>query len=118
MPSFPPNPNSRRPNAAEIFTDRKEQQAILREVLSPNITSPVDPSTLLTQFYGIGGVGKTALCKRARKIAEEFPRNVRTAATSFEANYWNPDSPFTEVAAELCRCCWSKTFDPISLWDC
>ena len=103
MPPQPPTARDARPDALALFTDRVEQQQLLRQLLSPAPTGPGLP--LLTQFYGVGGVGKSTLCRRACEIAEkEFKGVVSVAVTSFDESRWKAGTPFTEVCAELCRC--------------
>jgi len=105
MPRQQPSPKSVRPDALAIFTDRVTEQEILRKILAPNPPGPLGSSALLTQFYGVGGVGKSTLCRRACEIAAaEFKDTVRLVVTSFDDNRWKEGSAFTEVSAELCRC--------------
>ena len=102
--------NAARPDALAIFTDRVEQRQLLRTILQPVPTSQLGPQYLLTQFYGVGGVGKSALCEQGRKIAEEeFEENVRVVATSFDDSRWNEGTSFTDVATEVCRCLVEKS---------
>jgi tetratricopeptide (TPR) repeat protein len=102
--------NAARPDALAIFTDRVEQRQLLRTILQPVPTSQLGPQYLLTQFYGVGGVGKSALREQGRKIAEEeFEENVRVVSTSFDDSRWNEGTSFTDVATELCRCLVEKS---------
>ena len=104
MPAPVPTKASK-PNALEIFTDRIEEQKLLREILSPQPSQDLGARVLLTQFYGVGGVGKSTLYLRALEIAaNDYEKNVTVIATSFDDNRWGPSSPFTDVLAELCRC--------------
>ena len=94
-----------RPDALEIFTDRVEEQQLLHKLLAPEQFASLGTAVLLTQFYGVGGVGKSTLCQRACEMAAaEFKDTGRVVATSFDDSRWKEGSPFTEVAAELCRC--------------
>ena len=105
MPIVKPTAKNNRPNALEIFTDRAEEQQLLRKLLAPEQSTSLGVTFLLTQFYGVGGVGKSTLCQRACEIAAaEFKDMVRVVVTSFDDNRWKEGSPFTEVSAELCRC--------------
>jgi len=105
MPAPKPSLKNIRPDALEIFTDRVEEQQLLRTLLAPGHSTNLGPKVLLTQFYGVGGVGKSTLCKRAGEIAlAEFKDTVRVVATSFDDNRWKEGSGFTEVSAEICRC--------------
>jgi hypothetical protein len=105
MPAPKPSLKNIRPDALEIFTDRVEEQQLLRTLLAPGHSTNLGPKVLLTQFYGVGGVGKSTLCKRAGEIAlAEFKDTVRVVSTSFDDNRWKEGSGFTEVSAEICRC--------------
>ena len=105
MPTPKPTAKNIRPDALEIFTDRVEEQQLLRTLLAPGHATNLGPKVLLTQFYGVGGVGKSTLCKRAGEIASaEFKDTVRVVSTSFDDNRWKEGSGFTEVSAEICRC--------------
>jgi tetratricopeptide (TPR) repeat protein len=89
----------------ELFTDRVEEQRLLCEVLQPVLAGDAGRRQLVTVFYGVGGVGKTTLCKRAREIVEEkFAARVLCVEITFDDSRWNPGKQFSEVAAELCRC--------------
>jgi tetratricopeptide (TPR) repeat protein len=105
MPIVKPTAKSIRPDALEIFTDRAEEQQLLRKLLASEPSASLGLTFLLTQFYGVGGVGKSTLCQRACEIAAaEFKDTVRVVATSFDDSRWKEGSAFTEVSAELCRC--------------
>jgi len=105
MPPLQPAPKATKPDALAIFTDRVEEQKMLRKILAHAPTKNLGASALLTQFYGVGGVGKSTLCQRACEIAAaEFKDTVRVVTTSFDDSRWKEGSAFTEVSAELCRC--------------
>ena len=105
MPIVKSTAKQTRPDALALFTDRVTEQEILRKILAPNPPVRLGAAVLLTQFYGVGGVGKSTLCQRACEIAAaEFKDTVRVVATSFDDSRWKEGSAFTEVAAELCRC--------------
>jgi tetratricopeptide (TPR) repeat protein len=100
-----PLPNRRRPDALELFTDRIEEQKTLRHLLQRASGDALGRQYLLTVFYGVGGVGKSTLCRQACKIAaEEFKDDVRVVVTSFDDDRWREGTAFTEVCAELCHC--------------
>ena len=105
MPISQPTAKNIRPDALEIFTDRVEEQQLLHKLLAPEPSTILGLTVLLTQFYGVGGVGKSTLCQRACEIATtEFKDIVRVVATSFDDNRWKEGAAFTDVSAELCRC--------------
>ena len=88
-----------------MFTDRVEEQKVLRDVLAPVCTSKLGEHFLLTQFYGVGGMGKSTLCRKVCKTAaaDDGFKNVRVVTVSFDDSRWKQGLPFTEVCAELCR---------------
>ena len=93
-----------KPNAAELFTDRKDERELLRRVLSPVPTSELGAEFTITMFYGVGGVGKTRLCEHGLELARtEFGDRVACAYANFDAQGWHPETSFSLVAAELCR---------------
>ena len=102
MPKSPPS--NRRPDAMELFTDRVNEQKILRQFLAPAQARKEETSLLVTCFYGVGGVGKTTLCRKGLELArKEFPEITTVAHTSFDEGRWTPQSGFAQVAIELCR---------------
>jgi len=104
MPPLQPAPKATKPDALAIFTDRVHEQEALRKILAPALTKNLGGFMLLTQFYGVGGVGKSTLCHRASVIAAtEFKDKVRVVATSFDDSRWKEGTAFSEVCAELCR---------------
>jgi tetratricopeptide (TPR) repeat protein len=71
-------------------------------VLSPQPTPADRPELFLTAFYGIGGVGKSALGAKAREMAAEH-KPVVLVTVDFDTSGWTVDSPFVAVAGELVR---------------
>jgi len=97
-------PTAARPNPFDIFTDRVGEQAVLRQVLHGASSESMGPASLLTAFYGVGGVGKSTLCALARRIVrDECGPNVVGVSVTFDEARYTPTTPFTDVAMALCR---------------
>ena len=93
-----------KPDALELFTDRSQEQATLENILNPASSSLTQPALLVSAFYGVGGVGKTTLCRRALKIADEkFKEDLKCIYIDFDEPRWTPDSSFAKVSAEICN---------------
>jgi hypothetical protein len=111
MPGY--TPSLKKPDALELFTDRVEEQQTVREALKPACSDAARRRRLLTVFYGVGGVGKSTLCRRACELAtSEFGEEIRVAVTSFDDDRCREGSTFTEVCAELCRCLIERKIEP------
>ena len=103
-----------KPDALELFTDRVFEQEVVRRALAPSIVGPIDSQYLITAFYGVGGVGKTTLCRRALEIAEkEFVKATACVHTSFDDQRWSPGASMGAVADELCRALHANGIPPI-----
>ncbi len=87
-----------------MFTDRVQEQELLSEILQPTPESARRRGQFLTVFYGVGGVGKTTLCRRAHEIAAELASNEVVLVTAdFDNNEWSEQTTFATVAGELVR---------------
>lgn len=60
--------------ANTLFVDREEPQALFRNELDDLVHS--GPSPRLLTFYGVGGQGKSALCRQLMRLARE-PENAK-----------------------------------------
>ena len=89
---MPPRSKYARPVANRVFTNREQPIALFnsaRSALAPHRHH-------LLGFYGIGGQGKTALCKKLRQIlADESPQLAVWGHLNFE------EIPFRETARGL-----------------
>jgi tetratricopeptide (TPR) repeat protein len=113
-----PKPSStetgaQRPSALEMFTDRVHEQELLQEILRPVPTTPEHPELFLTVFYGVGGVGKSTLCRRAHEIAaQQASKDVVLATVDYDSSNWSTGTAFANVASELVRCLAEKGIAP------
>ena len=106
---------ARKPDALELFTDRTDEQQLLRRVISASPTGDLEGgwTNLLTVFYGVGGVGKTTLRKQARKIArDEFP-DCTCVVSDFDGEGWTSEKGATQIFAELCRGLLAEKIAPV-----
>jgi tetratricopeptide (TPR) repeat protein len=88
----------------ELFTDRVNEQNMLRQFFAPAQAQKEETNLLVTCFYGVGGVGKTTLCRKGLELARaEFHDLITVAHTSFDDGRWTPQSGFAQIAIELCR---------------
>ena len=60
---------TKRPRGVEIFTDREKEQPIIKARMA--CTPSKQKTEFLTQFYGIGGIGKSTLSEFALKEKTE-----------------------------------------------
>jgi thymidylate kinase len=84
-----------------MFTDRVSEQEILARLLAPCIGAPAQATDFLTVFYGVGGVGKSTLCRRAMETFAEIHPEVVVALINLDTNLWNTKSPFAHLIGEL-----------------
>ena len=95
-----------KPKALELFTDRVGEQELLRRVLACRLTTDLDGGwrNLVTVFYGVGGVGKTTLCRRAMQIARHELQPAATCAyVDLDHGDYSPRCGFMKVASHLCE---------------
>jgi tetratricopeptide (TPR) repeat protein len=105
------------PPPAVVYTDRTEEQALLRKVLAPVRLSADIRNQFLTVFYGLGGVGKTWLCRQVPQIVEELSRgpekeSIVLIRIDFDASAWRPERAFVDVARQLIEELTDAKIDP------
>lgn len=112
-----------KPDALELFTDRENEQSLLRRILKPTEGMREDSHDILTVFYGVGGIGKTTLLEKAIKMAAtEFKGRITSVHCSFDAHDWTVGVAVGQLVGELCRCMDSAgvptdlTFALLLLW--
>jgi hypothetical protein len=100
MPKPPPDKN--RPSALEMFTDRVSEQELLSRLMAPyDDAAPLVKNDFITVFYGVGGVGKTTLCKKAMETASKAKSPVVVAMLNLDSDDWSPTRSFAGFLAGL-----------------
>jgi tetratricopeptide (TPR) repeat protein len=102
-PSSTDRAGSGKPSALELFTDRADQQKLLATILAPAAEAEAEAVStgFLTVFYGVGGVGKTTLCRRVMaSCAEEHPE-VDLVMLNLDFNKWTASTGFAQFLAAL-----------------
>ncbi len=114
MPKASPSETGgQRPSALEMFTDRVQEQELLREIMRPEPTKAERGELFLTVFYGVGGVGKSTLCRRAYEIAkEQDAKELVLVTVDYDGSGWSPETAFVGVVNELVRAFADKGVSP------
>lgn len=103
-----------KPDALELFTDRQTEQEVIQQALAPPSQGNQDSKLFLTAFYGVGGVGKTTLCRRAREIAgTKYPDQIVCVYMTFDDHRWTPGTTMGLAADELCKAMHASGIEPL-----
>ncbi len=62
---------------------------------------PLVKNDFITVFYGVGGVGKTTLCKKAMETASKAKSTVVVAMLNLDSDDWSPTRSFAGFLAGL-----------------
>lgn len=91
-----------RPSALEMFTDRISEQELLARLMSSH-TEGEEPISreFITVFYGVGGVGKSTLCRQAMATCREKNPEVGVAMLNLDSAKWMTDTCFAHFLAAL-----------------
>jgi tetratricopeptide (TPR) repeat protein len=104
MPKQAPTdlPNHGRPSALEMFTDRIDEREVLARCLAPHdeVMKP-KPEDFITVVYGVGGVGKSTLCRWAIEESMRSQQGVLLVMLDLDSSRWNPASAFGHLLAAL-----------------
>lgn len=94
----------------KVFVGRENELALFRQTLEKLTASRPEAETYANTFlvYGVGGMGKTALCKRFVEIAEgEFPQltplYIDWDRRKNRGSTFTPEELMDTVAGELGR---------------
>jgi hypothetical protein len=101
-PSPTDRPNPGKPSALELFTDRVSEQELLAQIMAPHSQGQRPESNdFLTVFYGVGGVGKTTLCRQVRNKCLEIYPEVAVVRLNLDSPDWTPCTSFAQLLATL-----------------
>jgi RNA polymerase sigma factor (sigma-70 family) len=101
-PSSTDRAGSAKPSALHLFTDRVDEQKFLAEIMAPAAEeAEAAPTDFLTVFYGVGGVGKTTLCRRIiASAAAEHPK-IALVMLNLDFDKWTASTGFAQLLATL-----------------
>jgi tetratricopeptide (TPR) repeat protein len=95
-------PNNGRPSALEMFTDRVDEREVLARCLAPHDEqSSPKLDDFITVFYGVGGVGKSTLCRWAIEESMRSQQGGLLVMLDLDSSRWNPTSAFGHLLAAL-----------------
>ena len=101
-PSSTDRTQTGRPSALEMFTDRVSEQELLARLMAPSTGVGGGVSAdFITVFYGVGGVGKTTLCRQMMASCREKHSNVAVVMLNLDFGKWTPESGFAHFLAAL-----------------
>lgn len=85
-----------------MFTDRVSEQELVSRLMAPH-DETVTPQRhdFLTVFYGVGGVGKTSLCRKVSTSSLELYPSVAVVILNLDHDRWTPTSGFFHFLVEL-----------------
>lgn len=93
---------SGKPSALELFTDRVDEQKFLSTIMAPAAEEAEVASTdFLTVFYGVGGVGKTTLCRQVMVSCAAGHPEVTVVLLNLDFDKWTASTGFAQLLADL-----------------
>lgn len=93
---------SGKPSALELFTDRVDEQKFLSTIMAPAAEEAEAASTdFLTVFYGVGGVGKTTLCRQVMVSCAAGHPAVTVVLLNLDFDKWTASTGFAQLLADL-----------------
>lgn len=91
-----------RPSALEMFTDRVSEQELLARLMAPQTGGGGEVfADFITVFYGVGGVGKTTLCRQVMRSCQERHPEVAAVMLNLDFGKWTPEAGFAHFLAAL-----------------
>ena len=85
-----------RQSALKLFTDRDQERGFLRNFFERLAHSSSRPSKPILNIWGVGGIGKTSLLKKAvEELGQDLPR-LRLIFLDLDHDRWTPSTPVTE----------------------
>src|SRR5215469_3768462 len=85
-----------RQSALKLFTDRDQERGFLRNFFERLAHSNSRPSKPILNIWGVGGIGKTSLLKKAvEELGQDLPR-LRLIFLDLDHDRWTPSTPVTE----------------------
>lgn len=101
-PSSTDRAQTGRPSALEMFTDRVSEQELLARLMAPSTGVGGEVSAdFITVFYGVGGVGKSTLCRQMMATCREKHSNVAVVMLNLDFGKWTPEAGFAHFLAAL-----------------
>jgi hypothetical protein len=97
-----------RPSALELFTDRDNERELLRDFFQRLAHPTGRPGKPILSFWGIGGIGKTTLLKKAKEeLGADLP-NFRIVSLDLDHDSWRPNSPIEKFYWHLRSQLWES----------
>ncbi|HTH46780.1 MAG TPA: hypothetical protein VMB21_04665, partial [Candidatus Limnocylindria bacterium] len=100
MPT-PPKALRHRPDDLALFTGRKAERERLEQLFATLLGQSTRPAPLITQFHGLGGIGKSFLRRWVerhwKQLSPADHKRLRLAAINLDvAQIWNLSTPVSE----------------------
>ena len=100
MPT-PPKALRRRPDDLALFTGRKAERERLEQLIATLLGQSTSPAPLITQFHGLGGIGKSFLRLWIEQYWKDLPpadhKRLRLAAINLDvAHVWTLSTPVAD----------------------
>jgi hypothetical protein len=92
-----------RQSALKLFTDREHERELLRNFFERLAHTSARPEMPILSIWGVGGIGKTSLLKKAVQELRGGLASLRLIALDLDHDHWTPSSPVAEFFWKL-RC--------------
>jgi tetratricopeptide (TPR) repeat protein len=92
----------KKPSALEMFTDRVSERELLARLMAPHEKgAEMVAHDFLTVFYGVGGVGKSTLCRKVVASSAVDHPEVMLVVLNLDFGKWTRDSGFAPFLVAL-----------------